>query len=178
MGLDSVSPDPGLQQASDTVIFFFLGLLLARSCCSAPRPARLADRTPQTANRPRPCRERVCVGESFGVATENDSDVAQVAVDADAVFGGDHEIRGGRTFFLPAVPGIGADVDDFLGVAQQILKPSRFRIKNSSGPDGTRFLRVSDTFLFCFLFFFFAAPIVPYTSLKTGTRQSRESIVR
>ena len=62
--------------------------------------------------------ERVGVGEGLGIATENDGDVAQIAVDADAVFGGDHEVAGGRAFLLRTVLGIGADVDDFLGIAE------------------------------------------------------------
>ncbi len=59
--------------------------------------------------------ERVGVGEGLGVATENNGDVAQIAVHADALFGGDHEVAGGRALLLRAVLGIGADVDDFLG---------------------------------------------------------------
>ena len=66
--------------------------------------------------------ERVGVSEGFGVAAENDGDVAQVAVDADAIFGGDHEVAGGRALFLRAVFGIGADVDDFLGIAELVLE--------------------------------------------------------
>jgi len=66
--------------------------------------------------------ERVGVGEGFGVTTQNHSHVAQIAVDADAVFGRDHEIGGGRALFLGAVLGIGADVDDFFGIAQRVLE--------------------------------------------------------
>ena len=71
--------------------------------------------------------ERVGVGEGFGVAAENDGDMAQVAVDTDAVFGGDHEVAGGRAFFLGTVFGIGADVDDFLGVAEVVDSGRRAR---------------------------------------------------
>ena len=61
--------------------------------------------------------ERVGVGEGLGIAAEDDGDVAQIAVDADAVFGGDHEVAGGRALLFRAVLGVGADVDDFLGIA-------------------------------------------------------------
>ena len=44
--------------------------------------------------------ERVRVGEGFGVATKNDSHVAQIAVHTDAVFGRDHEVAGGRALLL------------------------------------------------------------------------------
>ena len=43
--------------------------------------------------------------------------MAQIAVDADAILGGDHEVAGGRALLFRAVLGIGADVDDFLGIA-------------------------------------------------------------
>ena len=66
--------------------------------------------------------ERVGVGKGLGIAAENDGDVAQIAVDADAVFGGDHEVAGGRAFLLRAVFGIGADVDDFLGIAVVVFQ--------------------------------------------------------
>ena len=74
--------------------------------------------------------ERVAVGEGFGVAAENDGHVAQIAVDADAVFGGDHEVRGWRALFLRTVFGIGADVDDFLGIAELVAlsRPARREI--------------------------------------------------
>jgi hypothetical protein len=62
------------------------------------------------------------MGEGLGVATENDGDVAQVAVDADAIFGGDHEIAGRRALLLGTVLGIGADVDDFLGIAEIVFE--------------------------------------------------------
>ena len=64
--------------------------------------------------------ERVGVGEGLGVAAEDDGHVAQVAVDADALLGGDHEVAGGRALLLGAVLGIGADVDDFLGIAELV----------------------------------------------------------
>ena len=44
--------------------------------------------------------ERVGVGEGFGIAAENDGDMAQIAVDADTVLGGDHEVAGGRALLL------------------------------------------------------------------------------
>jgi len=50
--------------------------------------------------------ERVAVGEGLRIATENDGDVAQIAVDANAVFGGDHEVTGGRALLLRAVLGL------------------------------------------------------------------------
>ena len=64
--------------------------------------------------------ERIGVGEGLGIAAENDGDVAQIAVHADAVFGGDHEVAGGRALLLRSVLGVGADVDDFLGIAQVV----------------------------------------------------------
>ncbi len=60
----------------------------------------------------------VAVGEGFGIAAENRGDVAQVAVDANALFGGDHEVAGGGAFLLGTILRVGADVDDFLGIAQ------------------------------------------------------------
>src|SRR5438874_794395 len=38
--------------------------------------------------------ERVGVGEGLGIAAENGGDVAQIAVDADALRSGDHEVAG------------------------------------------------------------------------------------
>ena len=64
--------------------------------------------------------ERIGVGEGLGVAAENDVDVAQVAVHADAIFGGDHEVAGRRALLLRAVLGVGDDVDDFLGIAELV----------------------------------------------------------
>ena len=61
--------------------------------------------------------ERVAVGEGLGIAAQNCGHVAQVAVDPDALLGGDHEVAGGRAFFLRTVLGVGGDVDDFLGIA-------------------------------------------------------------
>ena len=69
--------------------------------------------------------ERVGVGEGLGVAAKNHGHVAQIAVDADAVFGGDHEVAGRRALLLRAVLGIGADVDDFLGIAELVLDGRR-----------------------------------------------------
>ena len=43
--------------------------------------------------------------------------MAKVAVDADAVFGGNHEVAGGGALLFRTVLGVGADVDDFLGIA-------------------------------------------------------------
>ncbi len=71
--------------------------------------------------------ERVGVGEGLGIAAENDGHVAQIAVDADAVFGGDHEVAGGRALLLGAVLGVGADVDDFLGIAEVVDAGRRAR---------------------------------------------------
>jgi hypothetical protein len=65
--------------------------------------------------------EGISVREGLGVATENHRHVAQIAVDADAVLGGDHEVRGRRALLLGAVLGIGADVDDFLGIAEGVV---------------------------------------------------------
>ena len=67
------------------------------------------------------------MGEGLGIAAENDGHVAQIAVDADAVFGGDHEVAGGRALFLRAVFGVGADVDDFLGIAELVASGRRAR---------------------------------------------------
>jgi hypothetical protein len=79
--------------------------------------------------------ERVGVGEGLGIAAENDGDVAQIAVDADAVFGGDHEVAGGRALLLGAVLGIGADVDDFLGIAEVVdFRPSRSKSRSLRSP--------------------------------------------
>ena len=61
--------------------------------------------------------ERVGVGEGLGVATEDGGHMAEVAVDPDALLGGDHEVAGGRALFLRTVLGVGGDVDDFLGIA-------------------------------------------------------------
>ena len=61
--------------------------------------------------------ERVGVGEGLGIAAEDGGDVAQIAVDANALLGRDHEVAGRRALLLRAVLGIGADVDDFLGIA-------------------------------------------------------------
>ena len=57
------------------------------------------------------------MSEGLGIAAENDGDVAQIAVDANTVFGGDHEVAGGRALLFRTVLGVGADVDDFLGIA-------------------------------------------------------------
>ena len=88
--------------------------------------------------------ERVGVGEGLGIAAENDGDVAQVAVDADALLGGDHEVAGGRALFLRAVLGIGADVDDFLGIAELVdLTLSRSKSRSLRSPRmAPRFLPV------------------------------------
>ena len=64
--------------------------------------------------------ERIGVGEGLGIAAENDGHVAQIAVDANAVLGGDHEVAGGRALLLRAVLGIGADVNHFLGIAHVV----------------------------------------------------------
>ena len=61
--------------------------------------------------------ERIAVGEGLGIAAEDGGDVAQIAVDANAVLGGNHEVAGGRALLFRTVLGVGADVDDFLGIA-------------------------------------------------------------
>ena len=64
--------------------------------------------------------------ESLGVAAEDDGHVAQVAVDSDAILGGNHEVAGGRALLFRPVLGIGADVDDLLGIAVVIFQPVAF----------------------------------------------------
>ena len=64
--------------------------------------------------------ERIGVREGLGIAAEHDGHVAQIAVDANAVLGGDHEVAGRRALLLGAVLGVGADVNDFLGIAQVV----------------------------------------------------------
>ena len=60
------------------------------------------------------------MGEGLGIAAEDDIDMAQIAVDANTVFSGDHEVAGGRALLFRTILGVGADVDDFLGVAEVI----------------------------------------------------------
>ena len=67
------------------------------------------------------------MGEGLGIAAEHDSDVAQVAVDADALLGGDHEVAGRRALLFRTVLGIGADVDDFLGIAVLVDQAVAFK---------------------------------------------------
>ena len=62
------------------------------------------------------------MGEGFGVATQDSCYVAQVAVHADAVWGGDHEVAGWRALFLGTILRVRADVDDFLGVAEVVAE--------------------------------------------------------
>ena len=64
--------------------------------------------------------ERVGVREGLGIAAKHDGYVAQVAVDANAFLGRDHEVAGRRALLLRAVLGIGADVNHFLGIAQRV----------------------------------------------------------
>ena len=66
--------------------------------------------------------QRIGVGKGLGIAAENHGHVAQIAVDANAVLGGDHEVAGRRALLLRAVLGIGADVNHFLGIAQVVLE--------------------------------------------------------
>ncbi len=47
--------------------------------------------------------------------------MAQVAVDADAIFGGDHKVAGGRTFLFRTIVGVRADVNDFFGIAKLVV---------------------------------------------------------
>ena len=61
--------------------------------------------------------ERIGVGERLGIAAEDDGHVAQIAVDANAILGGDHEVAGRRALLFRTVLRVGADVDDFLGIA-------------------------------------------------------------
>ena len=66
--------------------------------------------------------ERIGVGEGLGVAAEHNRHVAQIAVDADAVFCRHHKVAGGRALLFRTVLGIGADVNDFLGIAELVLQ--------------------------------------------------------
>ena len=47
--------------------------------------------------------ERIGVGEGLRIAAEDDVDVAQIAVDANALLGGDHEVAGGRALLFRTV---------------------------------------------------------------------------
>ena len=62
------------------------------------------------------------MGERLGIAAENDGHVAQIAVDANAILGRDHEVAGGRALLLRTVLGIGADVNHFLGIAKIVFQ--------------------------------------------------------
>ena len=75
--------------------------------------------------------EGVGVGEGLRVAAEDDIDVAEIAVDADAIGGGDHEVGRRRALLLRAVLRIGADVDDFLGVAEVVQDRKSTRLNSS-----------------------------------------------
>ena len=90
--------------------------------------------------------QRIGVGECLGIAAEHHVHVAQVAVHADSFRRGDHEVRGRRAFLFRAVFRIGADVNDFLGIAkfvhdfvafvEQIVQVAKDRAKIFSGRDG------------------------------------------
>ena len=84
--------------------------------------ARLRVRLPDQAAAFLHAVERIGVREGLGVAAENHRDVAQIAVDANAILGRDHEVAGRRALLLRAVLGIGADVDHFLGIAQFVVQ--------------------------------------------------------
>ena len=87
--------------------------------------------------------ERIGVRECLGIAAENDGDVAQIAIDANTLFGRDHEVAGRRALLLGAVLGIGADVDHFLGIAQFVDEPSRSKSRSLRSPRiAPRFLPV------------------------------------
>ena len=60
------------------------------------------------------------MGERLGIAAEHDVDVAQVAVDANAFGGGNHEVGRRRALLLGSVFRVGADVDDLLGFAELV----------------------------------------------------------
>ena len=62
--------------------------------------------------------QRIGVREGLGVAAQHDVHVAQVAIHAHALGGGDHEVGSRRAFLFRSVFRIGADVNDFLGIAE------------------------------------------------------------
>ena len=62
--------------------------------------------------------ERVGMRERFGVAAEDHVGVAQVAVDPDALWRGDHEVGGRSALLLGSILGVRADVNDLLRVAE------------------------------------------------------------
>ncbi len=101
----------------------FLDDLLARPKRQIlPRALAFAVRLPDQAAAFLHAVERIGVREGLGVAAENHGHVAQIAVDANALLGRDHKVAGRRAFLLRTVLGIGADVDDFLGIAQFVVQ--------------------------------------------------------
>ena len=62
--------------------------------------------------------ERIGVRERLGIAAQHHRHVTQIAVDADPLWRGDHEICGRRAFLFRPVFRVRADVDDFLRVAE------------------------------------------------------------
>ncbi len=85
-----------------------------------PRALAFGVRLPDEASALLDAVERIGVGEGLGIAAENDGHVAQIAVDANAVLGGDHEVAGRRALLFRTVLGVGADVNDFLGIAEVV----------------------------------------------------------
>ena len=83
---------------------------------------------------------------AFGIAAEHNRDVAQIAIHSNALGSGDHEVGSRRALFLGTVFRVGADVDDFLGIAplvhhfvaivKQIVQVADDRAKIFSGGDG------------------------------------------
>ena len=105
-----------------TRIFFSMICLRAQMGRLLPRVLAFHVRLPNQAAALLHAVERIGVREGLGIAAENDRHVAQIAVDANAVLGRDHEVAGRRALLLRTVLGIGADVNHFLGIAQVVLQ--------------------------------------------------------
>ena len=90
--------------------------------------------------------ERIGVRERLRIATQHHGHVAQVAIDANALRRSHHEVGGGGSLLLGTVLGIGADVNDFLGIAQlvddlvalveQVIEVADDRAEVLAGGDG------------------------------------------